>query len=75
MVSPSFGRKTVKERRRKGKERKRKERKKGKKIKKKGKGDDGRRWPAVTGGGRSWPELAGEGGQSSKSKPSSGVQV
>ena len=41
LVPPSFERKSVKERRRKGKERKRKERKKGKKRKKKGRGDDG----------------------------------
>ena len=31
---------------------------------KEGKGDDGRRWPAVTGGGRSWPGTAGIGSPS-----------
>ena len=65
LVSPCFGRKSVKERRRKGKERKRKGRKNGKKERRKGKkrregvvAGDGRRSPAAAGVGRSWPEKA-----------------
>ena len=54
LVSPSFGRKTVKERKGKGKEKERKERKNEKKERRKGSGS--RPWPVVAGGGRKWPE-------------------
>ena len=68
-----FGRRKDENKRKKRKKERRKENEERRKERKERRGKGG--WPAITGGHRRRPELAGEGGQGSKPKSSSGVQV